>query len=886
MTDPVTRLNATLEGRYRVERQLGEGGMATVYLADDLKHERKVALKVLKPELAAVVGAERFLAEIKTTANLQHPHILPLHDSGEADGFLYYVMPFVEGETLRQKIDREKQLSVEEALEITKKVTSALDYAHKHGVVHRDIKPGNILLSSEGEPTVADFGIALAVAQAGGGRVTETGLSLGTPHYMSPEQATGDRDVDSRTDVYALGCVLYEMLVGGPPYTGSTAQAVLGEILTSDPVWASKKRGSVPSNVDAAIRKALEKLPADRFTGAQDFAKALADPGFGHGDEAAAGVSVGRGLWNPLSMGLGALALVFAFGFGWALLRPTSEFSPVARFEVVLGEDRALATYGGPEFALSRDGLRLIYVGLAPDGGTQLWHRALENLEPVPIPGTDGAADPALSPDGLSVAFRAEGSIKTVSLRGGPPSTLALATTGTSWSSDGMIYFSREDVIRRVPAMGGEPEAVTSPTDVSQHLPRALPDGRGLLLTIVASSVEDSRIAVVGPEGGEPREILTGVQAYYASSGHVVYVTAEGTLMAAPFDLRSLEVTGPSVALLEGVQVNPNSVSQFALSETGTLLYKTGGVGGSNEFVWVTRSGQATPVEAGWSFVPGGNPGWSLSPDGARLALKAETQAGADIWVKQLPDGPLSRLTFYEGIDIRPRWAPDGESVTFLSNRSGNFDVWSRRADGTGEPEVLSPGGSSGGNPGVGFWSPDGEWMVLRTGGRHILALRPGVDSVPLPLLTEEYDEQAPALSPDGRWLAYVSTETGSPEVFVRPFPDVDSGKWQISTDGGVQPVWAHNGRELFYIDGSRALVATQVETASSFQVGGKETLFTLPPGYNSGAVSILYDIAPDDQRFLMYRPYQGDSQEDPGPPSQLILVQNFFEELKRLVPN
>ena len=274
MSDPVSRLNAALEGRYAIERELGEGGMATVYLADDLKHERKVALKVLKPELAAVVGAERFLAEIKTTANLTHPHILPLFDSGEADSFLFYVMPHVEGETLRDWIDRVKQLPVDEAVALVSKVAGALQHAHEHGVIHRDIKPGNILLQ-DGEPLVADFGIALAVGAAGGGRLTETGLSLGTPYYMSPEQATGDQVVGASTDTYALGSVLYEMLVGEPPYPGTTAQSVLGKIIAGKPVSATDERPSIPANVDAAVRKALEKLPADRFTSAQEFVRAL-----------------------------------------------------------------------------------------------------------------------------------------------------------------------------------------------------------------------------------------------------------------------------------------------------------------------------------------------------------------------------------------------------------------------------------------------------------------------------------------------------------------------------------------------------------------------------------------------------------------------------------
>ena len=333
-SDPISRLNAALEGRYAIQRELGEGGMATVYLAQDLRHEREVALKVLKPDLAAVIGADRFLAEIKTTANLQHPHILPLFDSGEEDGFLYYVMPYVEGESLRDRIDREKQLPVDEAVRIASEVADALQAAHEQGIVHRDIKPANILLS-RGRPLVADFGIALAVSAAGGVRLTETGLPVGTPHYMSPEQASADRDPSPRSDVYSLGCVLYEMLTGEPPHTGTSAQAVLAKILTENAPAPAKARASIPSNVDAAIRKALEKLPADRFTSAQNFARALGDPGFRHGDEAVAAVAVTRGLWNPLSIAATAVAVM---ALGWILLRPEplEPPHPVTRFEIDL----------------------------------------------------------------------------------------------------------------------------------------------------------------------------------------------------------------------------------------------------------------------------------------------------------------------------------------------------------------------------------------------------------------------------------------------------------------------------------------------------------------------------------------------------------------------
>ena len=402
MSDLVSRLNAALEGRYAIEQELGEGGMATVYLAEDLKHNRKVALKVLKPELAAVVGAERFLAEIKVTANLHHPHILPLHDSGEADSFLFYVMPYVEGESLRDRLDREKQLPVDEGIRIATAVANALDHAHRHKVIHRDIKPANILLQ-DGEPVVADFGIALAVGAAGSNRLTETGLSLGTPYYMSPGQATGDQPVGASTDTYALGSVLYEMLVGEPPYPGTTAQAVLGRIIAGKPVSATEQRPSIPANVDAALRKALEKLPADRFTSAQDFVRALADEHFRYG-EAVAGVdSAGVGPWKRVSIATTALAVVSTIGFGLSLLR-TDPPGPVTRVSVLMGEAQSFHPVRG-ELDLSTDGSLMVSRGQGDEGQPQLWLRRWDALEATPVRNTDGASFQAISPDGREVAF-------------------------------------------------------------------------------------------------------------------------------------------------------------------------------------------------------------------------------------------------------------------------------------------------------------------------------------------------------------------------------------------------------------------------------------------------------------------------------------------------
>src|SRR4051794_17364977 len=407
MPETQTRLQLALSDRYRIEREIGAGGMATVFLAQDLRHDRRVALKLLRPELSAVIGAERFLAEIKLTANLQHPHILPLFDSGEvvvdhpegAQRYLFYVMPFVEGESLRARLNREKQLPVADAVRIALEVASALDYAHRHGVVHRDIKPENILLH-DGQALVADFGIALAASKASGARMTETGMSLGTPHYMSPEQAMGEREITPRSDVYALGAVLYEMLTGDPPFTGSTAQAIVARVVTESPRPLMTQRHTITRNVEAAVLTALEKLPADRFATAAEFAEALRDKGYST-TVAMAAVSEGQpstGTHRRSRLLLPALATALLLAtaaalWGWVRPAPTPLLS---QWSLALKSSQALQPpdpSGGARIALSADGRALAYIGPA-DGGHRLWLRRLDQLEASPIAGTENASGP------------------------------------------------------------------------------------------------------------------------------------------------------------------------------------------------------------------------------------------------------------------------------------------------------------------------------------------------------------------------------------------------------------------------------------------------------------------------------------------------------------
>jgi Tol biopolymer transport system component len=873
--------------------------MATVYLAYDLRHDRKVAIKVLRPELAAVIGAERFLSEIKTTANLQHPHILPLYDSGAADSFLFYVMPFIEGESLRDRLHREKQLAIGDAVRITSEVAGALDYAHRHDVIHRDIKPENILLH-DGRALVADFGIALAASRAGSGsRMTETGMSLGTPHYMSPEQAMGEREITGRSDVYALGAIAYEMLTGDPPFTGSTAQAIVARVVTESPRAMRAQRHTIPPHVEAAVLTALEKLPADRFDTPAAFAAALSDQGYATratGAAAVAGEPIAarprsRRLVGAVSVGAVVLAAIAA----WGWLRPPPP-RPILRFSMGLPPEQSMRQgVLGVNIDISPDGRRIVYIGPG-DGGDQLWLRDRDRLDATPLPGTSNPFNPHFSPDGSRIVFSSglNFDLKVVSASGGPPITLARAGAGSgggaAWAPDGWIYFDTPRGLSRIRADGGTPEHVIPYDSVARETghawPAMLPNGRGLLYRSRSNSDATSFDIVAFDLRTRQRHVLTkGLVARFVEPGYLVYVRNDGAVLAAPFDEDELAFTGPAVPLFEGVLTKPFGSADIAISPSGTLAYVPGSsasASGVAELIYVTREGGVTPLDPPLTFNLSPNRGLSLSPDGTRLALDVASASVADIYVKLLPAGPFSRLTFESAVANRPKWTPDGRSVLYMASPdSGAAAVWKKRADGSSAPELVWR------DPRWPIFeaslSRDGEWLIYRTGqtlaDRDIYGVRPGRDSVPTPLLTGPFLEYAAALSPDGRWLAYTSNESGQNEVFVRPFPNTSTGRWQISTRGGSAAVWARSGRELFFESANGDIMVAPIDAGATFSPGEPRRLFPVIGGVFSSATVPYYDVTPDGQRFVMVR--IAAINQAPGA-GQLIVVENWFTELEQ----
>ncbi len=862
LTEVAPRLAHALADRYRIECALGQGGMATVYLAEDLKHDRRVALKVLKPELAAVLGAERFVQEIKTTAALSHPHILPLFDSGSADGQLYYVMPYIKGETIREKLSRDTQFGISEAVGIAAEVADALDYAHRHGVVHRDIKPENILLH-DGRPMVMDFGIALAVSAAAGGRMTETGLSLGTPHYMSPEQATADKEISGRSDIYSLGSVLYEMLTGEPPHTGGSAQQVIMKIVTEDAQPVTRLRRSVPPNVAAAVSKALEKLPADRFESARGFADALSNPHFTvvAGGAVSGGLAGrGRNRWRGVAFAaLGASVVLLAAAlWGWLRSRPAP---PMTEREIVLG---SLGTVPGTlavGTALAPDGSAIAYVDTTAAGDYQLMLKERDRLAPRVLAHLTGPnPGPTFSPDGRSIAF-ADGKLFRVPRSGGAPVVLSdSAVQAVTWSDKGTIvsFALGGQALYATASAGGPTRRVIklNGADGVFGTVGAIAGANAVVVTVIGP---DARAMVLDLKTGQTHDIQAGAVGAWVVGHWLVYVNGGGVLFGAPFDPSRRVLSGAPTALRDSIQMYQLDGSADAvIGADGTLLYvkrsPMAGTDGSH-LARVATDGSAELLDSARTLRMAGLGGIDLSPDGRRVAVNLTDSASgrSDIYVLPVQGGTPTRLTFTGTINIRPAWSPDGRRIMYVSNAGGGaLRLWAKAVDGGEVPVLLSSRrGIYGGE-----WSPDGHWIVYRTdagvtGNRDILAIATTGDTTPVPLAATPANELAPAVSPDSRWLAYSSNVNGVNQIFVQPFPQASGAIWQVSSRNGVAPRWSHDGHRLFYQTQQGRMMVADVSTSPTFAVLRERTLFS-STGYLDYIYYHAYAVDPDDQHLIM----------------------------------
>ncbi len=828
------RLTAALAGRYRVERELGAGGMATVYLAEDLKHRRRVAVKVLKPELAAVLGADRFIQEITTTAALQHPHILPLFDSGEADGFLYYVMPFIDGETLRSKLDRETQLGVGEAVRIATDVASALHYAHTHGVIHRDIKPENILLH-DGRPMVADFGIALALSAAAGGRMTETGLSLGTPHYMSPEQATAEKEISARSDIYSLASVLYEMLTGQPPHTGVSAQQIIMKIITEQPAAVTSLRRSVPGNVAGAVAQALEKLPADRFESARSFSEALANPAFA---TQAAGMAAPGRLTAALSnrrfavtATVAVLALAAAAS-GW--MRPAARGGRTAAVPIWLAVDPPHGSFGDfPSPVLSPDGRRIAF--FAPDaaGVRQLWVRALDSPTARPVAGTatddaDVSQQPFWSPDGQSLGYFSASGLYRVDLDGRAPLRLADAPSprGGSWGSSGVIIFvPTSGGVYQLPASGGAAVPIADPAappGTMDRWPFFLPDGRHYLFyRRVPRTAPTVHVGTL--DGSEVRLVLQVSSRAEYDNGHL-YFRRDGALFAQPFDAKQLTLKGTATRVVDEVGVSGADYRNGAFSAAaGNIVTWNGTQARLSRLTVYDASGRPLRTIG----QPGYHLDFSVEPGGGRVAAEVVDARTAlpRIWTIDVASGLTSLVAAPSEGSGTPQWIPGGRGLLYTTFTWGTLVRQSLTNSDVEEiPTPLAW---------VTSVTPDGKNALVGSTG-----VGTGLDIMVVPLdgagrrsayLATRDNEQGAVISPDGAWVAYSSDESGRLEIYVQAFP-VAGNKQGVSDGGGTQPVWSADGNVLYYLNQDHVIIAANVTRNGSGLAFSRRSLFRAPP--------------------------------------------------------
>jgi eukaryotic-like serine/threonine-protein kinase len=877
----VERLRAGLADRYHIERELGAGGMATVYLARDLRHERQVAIKVVRPELAAVIGAERFVREIKTIAHLQHPHILGLIDSGEIDGTAYYVMPYVEGESLRARLQREKQLPLADAVRLVTEVAAALDYAHRHGVIHRDIKPENILLH-DGSALVADFGIALAASSAGT-RMTETGMSLGTPQYMSPEQAMGEREITAASDIYALGCVTYEMLSGDPPFGGSTAQAIVAKVLTERPRSLIVQRHTIPPNVEQAVLTALEKLPADRFATAGEFAAALTDQRYTASTAvAAAPVTARARLRDPVVIGLGALA-VASLGLAATLVatrRPAAVVPPIRFILATTDSTKPLGNSPWPA-AISPDGGTVVYTVARGNQAPSLYALRTSDLTPRPIPGTAGAYQPYFSPDGQWLAFEMSSKERKVRLDGSAPVSITDAggANGATWTPGNEIILGSQSSftgLSRVSAAGGTAVALTH-ADTSRgernHLwPVATPGGRAVVFTIWLGSLATAQLAIASlKDGAVTRLGVQGVRPLAVVDGMLVYLKADGSVMAVGLDVGGRRVRGSPIPVHDPVAVvaGLNGNSEIYVSQGGAMVTSLGGSRG--RLGWVTRDGRTrmiTPTAAEYG-------GARLSPDERRIAVLLSLDRQSDIWIYDIGPGTMSRLTTINtatSVD----WSPDGSRVLYTAAAQNGTDALLQVASG-GVPAqrlVEVPYAMVDAT-----MAPNGKSLLLSVSPQNFWQLdRANLDSggAVHTYLAPAASVHAPQFSPDGKWVALVTDESGRDEVYVRSFPD-PSSKMQVSVAGGEQPTWSRDGHRVYYVS-QTALLAARITTTPSLALLGRDTVVTnLPTSAFANTYFFPgYQVSADGSRILTIVPDRDDY--------QLVVSPNWITELRRKV--
>jgi len=885
---PRTRL-----GAYEVSEPIGAGGMGEVYRARDTKLNRDVALKVLPEAVASdPERLARFQREAEVLASLNHPNIAQIYGLEDSSETTALVLELVSGVTLEERI-AEGPIPLDEALDLAEQVAHALEAAHAQGIIHRDLKPANVKITLEGDVKVLDFGLAKAYVSDESAdsqlsmsptltKGTAVGTILGTASYMSPEQAKG-KPVDTRTDVWAFGAVLYEMLTGERAFKGEDVSDTLVSVFRDEPDWSALP-SDLPLRVSQAMRVCLRKDAKERV---RDIAAVrLAMGGAFETEARSATVVPSTGSERSrLPALLGTGLVVFAGLFAWSMMRSPSSPPKVSRGEIVIPRNQERTNTGRRAIAISPDGTYIAYVA-----NRQLYLRAMDGLEAEPLSGTEGTAPtlPFFSPDGQWVGFYStrDDELKKIALTGGAAVSLAPAENpyGASWSSeDTILYGQSDDGVYRIAASGGSPElVVAAPSGEEVQSPQLLPHGRGLLFTVGRGDWDEARIVVQTPTSGERVLIEGGTDGRYLDNGYLVYALG-GNLLAVRFDLDELELTGVPLPLVTGVSVPVGTGGvNFDVSRDGTLVYLLAGRERARNLAWVDRDGTEEAVVSEPRLYVAAR----ISPDGTQAAFYSIGDV-KELWVWEFGRDAFTRLTFGNDFLSAPVWMPDSRNIIYSTHPSGKAHerkLYRRAVDGTGAPELVSNRVSPQSPNAI---TPDGTRLVLSgsiAGGSALSAMRLDADHSVEPLLETDIRNTHAHLSPDGRFIAYQSNVSGRDEVFVRPFPDVDSGRWEISAGGGETPLWGPDGKELFYWVRGRGVMRVAIDTGSGFRSGNPEIL--LSDTYFDGGLSRPFDITPDGKRFLMIkRGGAVDADTRFAGLSRIIVVQNWDEELKARVP-